>query len=49
MQAGLTARRRLFRDIFAQQGSSGSLAPILTFSIRRPVPIFDRSTTLLAA
>jgi IS1 family transposase len=49
MQAGLTARRLLFRDIFAQQGPSGSLAPILTFSIRRPAPISDRSTALLAA
>jgi hypothetical protein len=49
MQAGLMDRRLLFRDIFAQNGSSGSLAPILTFPVRRPVPISDRSTALLAA
>jgi len=49
IQAGLTARRLLLRDIFTQQGPSRSLALILTFSIRPPAPILARSTALLAA
>jgi hypothetical protein len=45
MQAGLTTRRLLFRDIFVQQGPLRSLAPILTLWSRWP----ERSATREAA